>query len=77
MGHSEEVNCSTYDFEIGFLSTKTNEELGVVVAAESGRWTKSDGTVLSDWNRLTTVWFVSKFSDTWKIVGYYWRDGND
>ena len=74
-GKNEDVNTSTYDSNVRFLSTKTNEELAVLVTEDSGRWTKADGTLLSEWQETTVVWFLAKLSDTWKITGYYWRDG--
>ncbi|MEM6992274.1 MAG: nuclear transport factor 2 family protein [Myxococcota bacterium] len=73
-GKSEEVNTSTYAFEVEFLSTRANDELALAVAAESGSWTKADGTSLGIWDGAVTVWFAAKIGADWKISGFYRRD---
>ena len=70
-GKNEEVNTSTYEYDIRFASTRANDELAIVVTEETGSWTKADGTSLGRWEKAQTVWFVADTAEGWRIVGFY------
>ena len=73
-GKDPAVNSSTYQFDVNFLSTNANDELGIVVTEDSGSWTDTDGKTMATWDRTRMIYFAARLDAEWRLVGMYWRD---
>ena len=68
-GKDPHVNSSTYEFDVKFLSTKANDELGIVVTEDSGSWTDADGKTMAAWSNTRNIYFAALREAEWRLVG--------